>query len=194
MEPRIYLAPERGVDEGALRAIAAALAATFGSPVERLPAGPEPDDAYDPQRGQYRSSDLLRRLVPLLPGDALAILGVTEHDLFIPVLRFVFGQARLGGGAAVISLARLRQEFHHLGPDPALLEERAVKEANHEVGHALGLIHCPDPGCVMSLSTQIAQVDRKAAAFCRDCRALVNEALGGATAGRGAGPALEERP
>ena len=193
MEPRIYLAPERGVDEGALSAIASALAETFGAQVRRIPAGPETDDAYDPQRRQYRSSDLLRRLAPRLPDDALAILAVTEHDLFIPVLRFVFGQARLGGGAAVISLARLRPEFHHLEPDPALLAERAVKEAQHEIGHAIGRVHCPDPACVMSLSIQIAQVDRKAAAFCRDCRALVDETLGGATAGRGARPALEER-
>ena len=193
MEPRIYLAAERGVDEGALGAIAASLAATFGAQVRRLPPAPAPDDAYDPQRGQYRSSDLLRRIAASLPEDAFAVLAVTERDLFIPVLRFVFGQARLGGGAAVISLARLRPEFHHLPPDPRLLEERAVKEAQHEIGHALGRAHCPDPECVMSLSIQIAQVDRKSAAFCRDCRALVDETLGNAAACRSARPALEER-
>lgn len=193
MQPRIYLAAEPGVDAGALQAIAASLAATFGAQVRRLPPRPAPDDAYDPQRRQYRSSDLLRRLDSSLPDDALAILGVTEHDLFIPVLRFVFGQARLGGGSAVISLARLRPEFLHLEPDPALLAERAVKEAQHEIGHAIGRVHCPDPGCVMSLSIQIAQVDRKAAAFCRDCRALVDETLGEAAVGRRTRPALEER-
>ena len=194
MEPRIYLAPERAVDEGALAAIAAALATTFGARLGRLPPGPEPEDAYDPQRRQYHSSVLLRRLAPRLPDDALAILAVTERDLFIPVLRFVFGQARLGGGAAVISLARLRPEFHRLDPDPALLAERAAKEALHEIGHAIGRVHCPDAACVMSLSIQIAQVDRKAAAFCRDCRALVDETLGDVATGRAARPALEERP
>ena len=42
------------------------------------------------------------------------LLGVTERDLFVPVLSFVYGQAQLGGRVAVVSLARLRPEFHGL--------------------------------------------------------------------------------
>jgi predicted Zn-dependent protease len=45
------------------------------------------------------------------PADAVRILGVTEGDLAIPTLKFVFGQAQLDGPVAVVSLARLRQEF-----------------------------------------------------------------------------------
>jgi archaemetzincin len=192
--PWLALAPEGSVDPAALAAIGRGLSAAFAATVREVPPSPEPADAYDAARRQYRSADLLRALAARRPADALAILGVTERDLFIPVLRFVFGQALLGGGAGVVSLARLRPEFHRLAPDPGRLEERAVKESLHEMGHALGLVHCHDPSCVMSLSTQIAQVDRKAAAFCRDCHALVDEALAAAAAGRGARPTPEENP
>jgi archaemetzincin len=81
----------------------------------------------------------------------------------------VFGQAQLNGTAAVISLARLRQEFYGMPPNPALLAARARKEALHECGHMLGLVHCADRGCVMSLATGIRALDGKGAAFCAAC-------------------------
>ena len=42
-----------------------------------------------------------------LPPDAAKALALTDADLFIPILTFVFGEARLGGRAAVVSSARL---------------------------------------------------------------------------------------
>ena len=65
--------------------------------------------------------------------DGAKILGVTDLDLFIPVFTFVFGEAQLGGCAALISTRRLRQEFYGLPPDTGLLFTRAEKEAVHEL-------------------------------------------------------------
>ena len=62
----------------------------------------------------------------------------------MPVLSFVYGQAQLEGQVAVVSLARLRPEFHGLLPDAAVLERRAATEAVHELGHTFGLVHCLD--------------------------------------------------
>ena len=87
------------------------------------------------------------------PTDTVRLLGITEHDLFIPMLSFVFGQAQLGGKAALVSFARLRQEFYGIDPADAVFTERARKEMLHELGHTFGLTHCPDRGCPMSLST-----------------------------------------
>ena len=103
------------------------------------------------------------------------MLGVTEVDLFIPMLSYIFGQAQLGGRAAIISTARLRQEFYDLPADGAILVERARKEALHELGHTFGLVHCEDRGCAMSLSTNIRQVDLKNPSYCGACRALLRE-------------------
>ena len=96
-------------------------------------------------------------------------LGVTALDLFIPALSFVFGEAQLGGTAAVVSLHRLRAESYGLRPDPALLFERLVKEALHELGHTHGLVHCQSFDCVMRSSTYVEDIDQKPQLFCDSC-------------------------
>ena len=130
------------------------------------------DFAYDAGRGAVRldcrAGDCWCGCVP---EDACKLLAVTERDLFIPVLTFVFGQAQLGGRAAVVSLARLRQEFYGLAPNREVFLERALKEALHETGHMFGLVHCADRSCAMSLATNVRQIDMKRAAFCARCAA-----------------------
>jgi archaemetzincin len=44
-----------------------------------------------------------------------------------------------------------------------------LKVCLHEIGHAAGLEHCADRGCVMYPSRDIADVDRKDNRFCRRC-------------------------
>jgi archaemetzincin len=96
---------------------------------------------------------------------------VTEADLAIPTLTFVFGQAQLDGQVAVLSLARLRQEFYGLPSDETLLRERVTKEVLHELGHTFGLTHCAESKCVMSLATHIGLVDNKEERYCTHCGA-----------------------
>jgi archaemetzincin len=102
-------------------------------------------------------------------------LGVTEADLFIPMLSFVYGQAQVNGRLAVLSTARLRQEFYGLPSNAELTYSRGVKEAIHEMGHTFGLTHCSDPGCPMSLSNTIIQVDRKRDTLCASCVDWITE-------------------
>ncbi len=104
-----------GLAPGAvLAAMEGALAAAFRLPVLRLAALDEPARAFSPQRGQWSSVAFLEALLTRVPTGATRLLGVTERDLFVPVLSFVYGQAQLGGKVAVVSLARLRPEFHGL--------------------------------------------------------------------------------
>lgn len=174
----IYLAPGEGVEDTVLDVMESCLSSTFGLPARRSGPLPEPGSAYDPQRRQYSSTHMLRMLAKNVPSDAGRLLGITERDIYIPMLSFIFGQAQLGGSVALISLARLRQEFYHLPSDPGLLLERACKEAMHELGHTFGLTHCLDPRCTMSLSTSLQQVDAKSRMFCRSCTVLLEESVG----------------
>jgi archaemetzincin len=126
-------------------------------------------------RRQYPGEPFLTALAAARgPADEL-VLGVTNVDLFVPDLNFVFGLADPRSRVAVISLARLYPEFYGQPRDPQLFKERAVKEALHEIGHIMGLVHCPDPTCVMFFSNSLADTDRKGPGFCARCQGLLRK-------------------
>jgi archaemetzincin len=133
-----------------------------------------PGEAWDVRRRQYETGRILKWLESRHVG-AAKILGLTDVDLFIPILTFVFGEAQLGGRAAVVSTARLAPGNGSRGE--RLLIERLRKEALHELGHAYGLVHCGNPGCVMGRSPGVTEIDSKGPSFCTDCRLLYDEAL-----------------
>jgi hypothetical protein len=87
---------------------------------------------------------------------------------------------------AVLSLARLRQEFYGLPPNRPLFLMRIRKEVLHELGHTAGLTHCDDRLCTMALSTNIQQLDAKGSDFCDGCSVLLREGI--ADAGLRASP------
>jgi len=126
----------------------------------------KPRDAYDARRKQWSSSRILAWLARETPEEA-RVLGVTDVDLFIPILTFVFGEAQLGGRAAVVSTARLGEPGLQ---DDRIVLARLAKESVHEVGHLLGLRHCDTRGCIMERSAGIFDVDRKGDELCRSCR------------------------
>ena len=167
----LYIVELGHIDEDIRDDVSGDLRNTYGFEIRRLAGLPEPAFAFDAQRKQYSSVLVLRSLLSLKPEGENRLLGITGVDLFIPMLSFVLGQAQLGGPIALISLARLRQEFYGLPPDHALLRARAIKEAVHEIGHTFGLTHCTDHACPMSLSNHVRQVDTKGAALCSRCRA-----------------------
>jgi archaemetzincin len=166
----LYVGATPEVDPDALAFIGGVALAIFGAPVRQFELSGI-DFAFDANRNQYGSIPVLEMLARCAPADARKLLAVTERDLFIPVLTFVFGQAQLGGAVGVVSLARLRQEFYGLPPNREVLLGRAVKEALHETGHMFGLVHCADRSCAMSLATNVRQIDMKQAAFCAACAA-----------------------
>ncbi|MDW8354714.1 MAG: archaemetzincin family Zn-dependent metalloprotease [Bryobacterales bacterium] len=161
-----------------LDSLAARLARVFGRSCRVLGPSLDPAPFYDPDRGQYWSTAILRHLAARFSDAPARVLGVADVDLFVPVLTFVFGEAQLEGRCAVISLCRLREEFYGLPPNPERLLERAVKEAVHELGHTFGLRHCRDWRCVMASTHAVERLDLKEADFCPACRRVVDTAGG----------------
>jgi archaemetzincin len=162
---RVWWIGERHPGERALHHVCFHLERAFDTPVAIWRGEERPDDAYDPRRKQWSSSRILSWLVGAGPEGRL--LGLTDVDLFIPILTFVFGEAQVGGRAAVVSTARLGEPGWR---DERVVLERLAKESVHEVGHLLGLLHCGTRGCVMARSARVQDVDQKRAEPCPACR------------------------
>ena len=163
----LYLVPIGEQDETVTEHLSRELKAYLGSRVileERVPA---PQDAYDRRRNQYMARSFLR-LLGAFGGDR--VLGVTDRDLYMSGLRFVFGQAEVPGRTAVISMNRLQWG---VGDEEFL--DRCMKEAVHELGHTFGLGHCEDPSCVMHFSVSLADTDKKAHEFCKACHVKLGQ-------------------
>lgn len=149
------------------------VAEEFGCRVALEDAPGRPAGTYDARRRQHSSRGVLAWLVPHAGPPRHRLLGVTDVDLFIPILTFVFGEAQLDGRAAVISTARLAHP-----EDRRITVGRVAREAVHELGHTFGLLHCQGsvgPGwraapCVMSRSASVRSVDGKSLRLCADCR------------------------
>ena len=152
--------------------VVAALRAFYPIEVKVLDCRALPPAAYYPARQRYRAERLLEDLHQHLPKDGWRILGLTDVDISTTKDRYpdwgVMGLGELPGTATVISSFRCRKRARNL---PHALE-RLAKVAVHEIGHTLGLPHCPTRGCLMEdAKGKVVTTDREQD-FCPRCRAL----------------------
>jgi archaemetzincin len=140
---------------------------------EILPFQFDPAPSYHPERQQFHSSELLQRMQSLVEHRDFRFLAIADVDLYIPILKYVFGEAQIGGPCAIVSSFRLRQEFYGLERDDGLLSQRLLKECVHELGHTLDLHHCQDYRCAMASSHAVEWIDLRENTLCGSCRSLV---------------------
>lgn len=127
------------------------------------------ESQYSGERKQYYSTGILSEVIKKTDEIQGKIIILTEVDIYVPVLTFVFGEAQLNGKHSIISICRLHNEFYGMKGNNELLYERTQKEVLHELGHNFGLIHCIDWDCVMHSSNNIEEVDLKGDYYCSDC-------------------------
>lgn len=178
MERKITLVPVGDIESWVLDALDKDLEKKFNCNVAIHKCLELPQEAYSSERNQYFSSSILSEVLSLIkPHKQEKVLAITDIDMYVHGLNFVFGEAELGGHFAIVSLTRCRQSFYSLPDDKTLFMQRAIKEATHELGHTFGLKHCPDPKCVMHFSNSLMDTDRKKTSFCTRCQKLLEKSF-----------------
>ena len=155
--------------------VVAALRAFYPIAVRVLDCQALPKAAYYPPRKRYRAERLLTYLNQRMPKDGWRILGLTDVDISTTKDQYpdwgIMGLGELPGTATVISSFRCRKKAR----SAAHAIERLAKVAVHEIGHTLGLPHCPIRGCLMEDAMgKVVTTDRERD-FCPRCRALAKQ-------------------
>jgi archaemetzincin len=138
---------------------------------------PLPKTAFMESRNQYNSMSVIKYLAEEHSRGDLKVLGVTNKDICTPILTYVFGEAYMGGEAAVVSCFRLYrgQLGEPVSTDHFL--DRLVKVALHEVGHTFNVPHCHTGRCVMRASNSLKELDEKLNYLCNYCELFLFEAV-----------------
>jgi len=166
----VHLLPVGTISSPLLEDLRGAIPKRLPVRCEILPLNLDPRPSYHAEREQFHSSEILQRMQSLVRPKDWRLVAIAEVDLYIPILKYVFGEAQMGGPCAVVSTFRLRQEFYGLEPDESLLRERLLKEAIHELGHTLKLRHCQDYQCAMASSHSVEWIDLRNNRMCDACR------------------------
>lgn len=158
--PTVALVPLGRVNAREVAAVRRALVQTYGLEVVVAPRRALPRETYYPPRNRYRAEHLIAWLAKVdLP--AFKVLGVTDRDISTTAHGRkdwgIAGQAQLSGRGAVVSSFRAKGQ----------LGEVAV----HEIGHTLGLPHCPHSGCVMQDAR--GKISHIGTHFCPECAAKI---------------------
>lgn len=147
----------------------------FGLPSRMLPMvglSSLPRKAHrlgEAEQKQFDSTVILDEiLLPKLPKDAFATIGLTAADLWADDLNFVYGEAYTHDRVGIWSLARLGQpEESQEAFQETLL--RCLKTASHETGHMLSMEHCTAYECNMCGANDEHEGDRFPLALCPEC-------------------------
>lgn len=165
----IFIAPVKFYSNLLLQNFVMELSKRFSSSISVIDLDLNVEDFFSAERRQFFSTQIIAEAINLTANYNGKIILLTDVDIFVPALTFVFGEAQLNGKHSILSVCRLHEEFYSGISDEKLLLERTIKEALHELGHNYGLRHCINWDCVMHSSHGIEEVDIKGNTYCSSC-------------------------
>jgi archaemetzincin len=165
----IFIAPVKFSSVQLLNNLTEELTKRFSSNINIINLPLEIDNFLSKERGQYFSTQIIAEALKHTDEFNGKVILITDVDIYVPVLTFIFGEAQLNGKHSVVSVCRLHEEFYSGESNDHILLERTLKEILHELGHNYGLVHCLNWDCVMHSSPGIEEVDIKGNTFCRSC-------------------------
>ena len=160
-----------------VRVVSDSLQGILRLPIDLGEAAPIPQTAFMESRNQYNSMAVIKYLAENHSRGHLKVLGITNKDLCTPILTYVFGEAYMGGNAAVMSCFRL---YRGQAGEPVSRDHflnRVVKVALHEIGHTFNIPHCHTDRCVMHASNSLQELDDKMNYLCNYCELFLFEAV-----------------
>ncbi len=165
----IFVAPVKFSNALMLGDLIAELSRRFYSKINLIELPVNIENHMSKERKQYFSTSIIAEAINFTSAYDGKVILLTDLDIFVPVLTFIFGEAQLNGKHSIVSACRLHEEFYSGKSDDKILFERLMKEILHELGHNFGLRHCLDWDCVMHSSPGIEEVDIKGNAYCNKC-------------------------
>ena len=165
----IFIAPLKFYSNLLLQNLIEELKKRFSSSVNVVELKLKLDNFFSIDRKQYFSTQIIAEAIKLTDQFNGKVILLTDVDIFVPALTFIFGEAQLNGKHSIVSVCRLHEEFYSGISNENLLLQRTIKEILHELGHNYGLRHCIDWDCVMHASHGIEEVDIKGNRFCSKC-------------------------
>ena len=167
----IFIAPVKFYSKLLLQKLIKELSKRFSSSIHVIDIELNMDDYFSIERKQYFSTQIIAEMIKLTNNYDGKVVLITDVDIYVPALTFIFGEAQLNGKHSILSVCRLHEIFYSGIANENLLLERTIKEFLHELGHNYGLRHCIDWDCVMHASHGIEEVDIKGLNSCSKCRA-----------------------
>lgn len=133
---------------------------------------------------RYSADSLMQFLSQNVSGTKSIVIGLTTEDIYTTVrdnngaikeprdkyaVWGIFGLGYCPGKASIVSTYRLQIK------DEQLFLHRLRTVVFHELGHNLGLPHCPNPHCIMNdANEKIVTIDSSGANFCASCLKKLN--------------------
>jgi archaemetzincin len=148
------------------------------------PINMPPGIRNDTKDERYSADSLVHFLSQVAPDSRSIVIGLTTEDIFTtvrdstggikqPLDKYavwgIFGLGSCPGRSPIVSIHRL------LTTNEQLFLHRLRTVVLHELGHNLGLPHCPNPHCIMNdAHEKVATVDDSGDDFCASCQKKLN--------------------